>query len=293
MIQRRWRLFVVFLCLSQFAISQKLRKSDQVTLTNLETHIHYLADDKLEGRRAGTPGEELAMDYISNQFKQIGLRPKGTEGYFQSFDIREGKQVNSGTHLIINDQELRLNEDYFPFAYSPNINIEAMPAISVEESGMPWVINLKDVLEESANNPHFALKEYIHQQAVDLRKKGATALIFYNTSDRDDQLKFDGKDKSESTNIPVIYVTKPAAKKFFKDLSASLDMKLKIDVSEKKRIGHNVIGYIDNGAPLTVVLGAHFDHLGYGEDGNSMLRTGEHVIYNGADDNASGTAAFD
>jgi hypothetical protein len=40
------------------------------------------------------------------------------------------------------------------------------------------------------------------------------------------------------------------------------------------------------------VLGAHYDHLGYGEDGNSMIRTGEHLIYNGADDNASGTAAL-
>ncbi|MET0635425.1 MAG: M20/M25/M40 family metallo-hydrolase, partial [Chitinophagaceae bacterium] len=35
-----------------------------------------------------------------------------------------------------------------------------------------------------------------------------------------------------------------------------------------------------------------FDHLGYGEDGNSMLRTGEKMIHNGADDNASGTAAM-
>src|SRR6185369_8632251 len=58
-----------------------------------------------------------------------------------------------------------------------------------------------------------------------------------------------------------------------------------------KRTGHNVIGYLNNDAATTVILGAHYDHLGYGEDGNSMLRTGEHLIHNGADDNASGTAA--
>ena len=81
------------------------------------------------------------------------------------------------------------------------------------------------------------------------------------------------------------------AKKYFLDQVATLDMKFKIDISEKKRTGNNVIGYIDNGAATTVVLGAHFDHLGYGEDGNSMLRTGEKLIHNGADDNASGTAA--
>ena len=287
-----WKILLILVLFGQPGISQKLKKSDQLTLTNLQNHIHFLADDKLEGRRAGTKGEELAMDYISDQFKQIGLRPKGTEGYYQNFDINEGKQVNPETHFIINEKELNLNEDYFPFVYSPDVNIESLPAIALQESGLPWFINLKDVIDENAGNPHFDLQDYIHQQAMDLKKKGAAALIFYNTSAKDDQLKFDGKDKAEKTGIPVVYVTKSAAKKYLNDASASIDMKLKVKISEKKRIGHNVIGYIDEGASTTVILGAHFDHLGYGEDGNSMLRTKEHLIHNGADDNASGTAAL-
>src|SRR5215472_17369828 len=138
MISLRGRYLLALIFLSQVGISQKLKKSDQLTLNNLKDHIHYLADDKLEGRRAGTHGEELAMRYISDQFTQIGLRAKGTDGYLQPFDILDGKQVNAGTHLIINDQELELNQDYFPFPYSPNSNIEDMPAISVKEAGMPW-----------------------------------------------------------------------------------------------------------------------------------------------------------
>jgi hypothetical protein len=51
-----------------------------------------------------------------------------------------------------------------------------------------------------------------------------------------------------------------------------------------------VIGYIDNGAAYTIILGAHYDHLGYGED-NNATDPGVHEIHNGADDNASGTAA--
>src|SRR5689334_21954877 len=152
MMRRHWRLLLVLICISQIGISQKLKKPDQVTLTNLENHIRFLADDKLEGRRAGTHGEELAMDYISNQFKQNGLASKGTDGYYQPFDINEGKQINGGTHFTINDHELKLNDDYFPFAYSPNSTIDAMPAISVEEAGMPWFINLKDIIDENASN---------------------------------------------------------------------------------------------------------------------------------------------
>jgi len=287
-----WGFLLILVLFGQGGISQKIKKSDQLTLTNLQNHIHFLADDKLEGRRAGTKGEELAMDYISDQFKQIGLRPKGTEGYYQNFDINEGKQVNPETHFVINDKELKLNEDYFPFVYSPDITIEALPAIALQEPGLPWFIDLKDAMDENASNPHFDLPDYIHRQAIDLQKKGAAALIFYNNSAKDDELKFEGKDKAEKTGIPVIYVTKSAAKKYLNDASASVDMKLKVSIGEKKRIGHNVIGYIDEGAPNTIVLGAHFDHLGYGEDGSSMLRTKEHLIHNGADDNASGTAAL-
>lgn len=287
----RWFLFCCLLS-GHIGISQKIKKGDEQILTNLQAHIHYLADDKLQGRRSGTEGEELAMNYISDQFKQIGLRPKGTEGYYQAFDINEGKQINPGSHFILNDKELKLNEEYFPFVFSPNVSIEALPAISMQETGMPWLIDLKDAIEENANNPHFNVGDYIRQQAIDLKKKGATALIFYNTSEKDDQLKFEGKDKSETTSIPILYVTKEVAKQYFSDSTSSIDMKVKVDIGERKRVGHNVIGYIDNGAPTTVILGAHFDHLGYGEDGNSMLRTKEHSVHNGADDNASGTAAL-
>ncbi|HHM21899.1 MAG TPA: M28 family peptidase [Bacteroidetes bacterium] len=57
------------------------------------------------------------------------------------------------------------------------------------------------------------------------------------------------------------------------------------------RTGHNVIGFIDNGAPTTVVIGAHYDHLGMGMP-MASLYTGDPAIHNGADDNASGVAAM-
>lgn len=54
--------------------------------------------------------------------------------------------------------------------------------------------------------------------------------------------------------------------------------------------GRNVLGYIDNQSKNTIVIGAHFDHLGMG--GSSSLHRGDSAIHNGADDNASGTAAL-
>ena len=54
--------------------------------------------------------------------------------------------------------------------------------------------------------------------------------------------------------------------------------------------GKNVIGFIDNGAKNTVVIGGHYDHLGMG--GSGSLHAGDPEIHNGADDNASGIAAM-
>ncbi|MCB9292165.1 MAG: M28 family peptidase [Lewinellaceae bacterium] len=56
------------------------------------------------------------------------------------------------------------------------------------------------------------------------------------------------------------------------------------------RTGRNVLGYLDNGAEQTVIIGAHYDHLGHGIMGS--LNAGDPAIHNGADDNASGVAAM-
>ena len=62
------------------------------------------------------------------------------------------------------------------------------------------------------------------------------------------------------------------------------------DTAGKKRTLTNVIGFLDNGAKQTIVIGGHYDHLGLGHDGNSLDANPKEKIHNGADDNASGTA---
>ena len=288
----RIRLILPLLFLVSTVSAQKLKKDDRLTLANLKKHISYLADDKLEGRRAGSAGEKLAMEYISGQFRTLGVLPKGTNGFYQAFEINEGKQIGEGTMFSINDVSLKPGTEFFPLIFSAQKKIEAAPAIALQEPDMPWFIDLKDILEENKSNPHFDLADYIRNNSKKAFDKGATAVILFNTGEQDDKLAFNPKDRAEALPMPVIYVTKDAAKKYLHDETATLNLKLNVEITDKKREGHNVVGYIDNNAATTVVLGAHFDHLGYGEDGNSMLRTGEKLIHNGADDNASGTAAL-
>ena len=67
---------------------------------------------------------------------------------------------------------------------------------------------------------------------------------------------------------------------------------VKFDVNGDGTItGNNVIGFVDNKAENTIIIGAHFDHLGFGGEG-SLYRDSIKAVHNGADDNASGVSVL-
>jgi hypothetical protein len=62
---------------------------DKVQPAAIKSHIAYLADDKLRGRQPGTPGYQMAVDYVSSQFKKLGVQPAGDQGtYTQKVRLR-------------------------------------------------------------------------------------------------------------------------------------------------------------------------------------------------------------
>jgi len=248
------RFFGLCLLISTVSSAQKLKKADKLVLANLQTHISFLADDKLEGRRTGTAGEKLAFDYITNQFVAAGLAPAGEGGgYVQSFEVNEGKQVNPSTQLTINNNKLSLNKDFFPLAFSPNIKTETSGTIALPESGTVWFWDLKETLEENKANPHFDLEEAIIKKVNNVAGKRAVALLIYNSSAIKDSLKFDPRSKTATVKIPVLYISREVKAKYLKDETAAADIKMEVVISDKKRTGHNVIGYIDNGAANTII----------------------------------------
>ncbi len=287
------RILFLVLIISSTVSAQKLKKADKAILAGLQTHINFLADDKLEGRRTGTAGEKLAYEYINQQFKVAGLTAKGELGTFlQEFEIYEGRQIDEATKLIINGTTQVLDKDYFPLNISANAKAESSSAMALQEDGSTWFWDLSEILEENKNNPHFDLLEAISKKANFIASKGAVTFLIYNSSDIKDELKFDPKAKVEIAKIPVLYISKEVKEKYFKTQTTFVEIKTEVAISDKKRKGHNVIGFIDNGASNTIILGAHYDHLGFGEDHNSLFTGGSPQIHNGADDNASGTAAL-
>jgi aminopeptidase YwaD len=288
---KRFIILVLLFCITAAVSAQKLSKADKLTYANLKTHVMFLADDKLEGRRTGTKGEELAAQYISNWFEKWGLQPRGTNGFLQAFEVNEGKQILASTILILDGEHMKQGKDFFPLAWSINGTVEAVASPSLAEAGGPWFWDLKETLEENKNNPHFDLNNALREKEKAAAQKGATALFIYNSGSTADNIKYDSKDRSALSTIPVVYCNKSLAEKITQDPAHTWDIKLKTEQGDKIRKGNNVVAYINNNAASTIVLGAHFDHLGYGEDNNSR-HTGGAAIHNGADDNASGTSAL-
>lgn len=281
-------ILVLSLLVSQNLFAQQA-KEDKATIKNLKKEINYLADDKLEGRRTGSAGEKLAYEFIEREFKNAGLEtflPDKT--YVQPFDVHDGREPGKGTSLTFNGRPMQLNTDFFPYPFSATVKNLQFTDEEIE------YYDITSLLNENINNPHFDLKENIISVAGKAQAAGKKLVIVKNMPVNGYDLSFDTKDKTPALGIPVIYLV-PRDKVAGQTRIAgprTVSSLLTVSIVEKKRIGHNVVGYINNHAANTIILGAHYDHLGYGEDHNSLYTGNPPMIHNGADDNASGTAAL-
>ncbi len=283
-------LLLLILSIPSFLFAQRLSSADKKLVKALENHIQFLASDAVEGRRAGSIGEQKAVDYIIGQYQSLGIQSIGVDGYIQNFPIDEGNALTANSFLKVNNQVLSLGSFYFPISNSGTGNIVSKASISLNESKQVWFKDVNEVLEENTSNPHFDMTQWLVTTAADIKQKGATALFLYNSGKLVDNIQFYKFDTSKALPIPVLYITKEGFEKYFNDELSTYEIEANIQFEHPTRTAHNVIALIDNHAANTVVIGAHLDHLGYNEDKNGL--DVNNFIHNGADDNASGTAAL-
>jgi Zn-dependent M28 family amino/carboxypeptidase len=127
-------------------------------VARLRAHINYLASDRLEGRRTGTPGAEEAARYVAAEFKRLGLAPGVTnsitfrpapneiagafQGYFQTFPYVAGVELGKGNAMTLTTRaadssaqaatlDLRVGEDWMPLGFSASGKVENAPVVFV------------------------------------------------------------------------------------------------------------------------------------------------------------------
>jgi len=281
--------------------AQKPRFGEKKTSKRVKKHIEYLASDELEGRLSASENDRKSAEYIAKQYESLGLEPAGEDGTFYQYmptpDLRIAK---SNSNLILGEDAMKLFQDFYPLSASSNKGIYKGEAVNVhygiEDAGLNHhdyenkEISGKTVLIKmdipGGVHPH---NRYISWSGVEYRvsyakSKGAKAVIYYSTNED----LFPNGELAKTLNnsgIPILFIKKDL------DSLDQINIQFNLDILMITKKAHNVLGFIDNQADQTVVIGAHHDHLGRGQKGGSLAETpGD--IHNGADDNASGVAGL-
>ena len=111
--------------LAACARSPEPARVDAAAASRIEADLRFLADDKLEGREAGTAGYDLAAEYVGRRYQDIGLQPAGDDGtFFQQVPLLKATREQDGARFEI-ERDGRTTRLNFQEQYLPALNFNA------------------------------------------------------------------------------------------------------------------------------------------------------------------------
>ena len=319
-----------------------------ITRQSLENHIRVLASDEFQGRKPFTEGERNTLQYLEEQFKELGLEPGNGNSYLQEVPmVQITSRVDSimyvrssgssftlrGFHdYVISSQRtqpsITWNNEPVVFAgfgiVAPEYNWNDYEGLDVKDKIVIVLVNdpgfggNDSTFFKGSTMTYYGRWTYKFEEAARQGAKGC--LVVHNTvpagypfqvlqnSWNAAHLFLDSRGKESYHCEGTGWIAKPAVEKLFTAsgldfnvlqsqarkrgfkarelavrVSVSMDLKVKYDKS------YNVIAKISGSERPQeyIVYTAHWDHLGIGRKDAS----GD-SIYNGALDNASGTAGL-
>lgn len=286
--------------------------------------VRWLADDAREGRGVGTRGLEESARWLERRFRELGVEPAGEGGtWFQELQVPVAVEAKAGTAVVIGGSggEAVPRAEFEPASFSASGKAEGevvaagygitAPDLGVDDyqgidargkivvvrrftpSGRPFA-------DEAAERRYGDLR----YKAFNAREHGAVGLIVV-----DAPLVGEGEEMpaeaplpalrldtsltatAGDAGIPVVTLSRGVGSAL---LAGSHRVSLSVELEHRSETARNVIGVIRAGAPDrlpgAVLVGAHYDHVGLG--GATSLAPEAREPHNGADDNASGTAAL-
>ena len=104
----------------QVSISKKIQQAmNRIDTNTIRSHIAYLADDKLKGRLPGTEGYQMAVDYVIDQYKKMGVAPGGDNGgYTQKLVLRRSVLNNKSAVAVLKDKQGNIDSLQFAVDYT-------------------------------------------------------------------------------------------------------------------------------------------------------------------------------
>jgi hypothetical protein len=293
-----------------------VRAIDAVATEDLKTYVETLASDKLKGRGVGEPGNRQAEEFICDALRKTGVTPAAADGTcYQPFEIAQ-PVLGTRSRLVVKSsdgsvlQEIRSGSEFYPLPDTGSSEVTGRLVFA--EYGIITTARNRDdyarldasgaivmILDGAPESLRGDRSSYTASKVENATAHGARALLVITSHPAPAEQVWPQTDSSPRTtnyrltsdlrSTPTMATVSEKAAQPLRDALARnerLEATLTPDVVGKTATVHNVLGLVEGRDPARrgemIVVGAHLDHDGTDAQGR---------IYNGADDNASGTAA--
>lgn len=286
---------------------------DRITPNALRGSVSFLASDLLRGR--GTPSKELdiAAEFIASQFRAAGLEPIGDDGYFQTAEWRSTvpDPGDFSCEFKAGGETIRIGESQVSGSLLQTLKIAPTPVMKVDaadprslQGPKAGEVTGKVVL---AKLPHPGKVERGRRQEISqarvaffLRMAELKPALVVDVDPSEDgglglrQDSSRGRSRPQPPGPPVLKLHSPRLASAFDRLPlGSTSATFSIQFGEPKpRVTkvRNVVGLLRGSDPALketyAILSAHYDHIGVGPQ-----NAAGDSLFNGANDDASGTAS--
>lgn len=288
--------------------------AEQVSPERYVHHVKTLTSPEMQGRGAGTKGLERASEYIADRFRELKLQPAGEKrSYWQTLQVTTGAKPGPANQL----GQLRLNSDYTPLSFSANGQVSAPVVFAGYGITAPEFqhddyshLDVKDKIvlvlryepKEFRKNNSGKEQAYTHHaslvsKAINARNHGAKAVVLANgnanPNRQDTLIRFGTIAGPENVGVLMAQVRNAIADEWIRDMKSGkpLQLDMRVDVKREQADVRNVVGYFPGRSKEYIIIGAHYDHLGLGNE-SSLAPSQIGKVHPGADDNASGTAGL-
>jgi hypothetical protein len=291
-----------------------VRAIDRVSADDLHRYVETLAGDAFGGRGVGDPGNRAAEEFVCTTLRQNGVTPAGADGScYQPIDVyRPALGERSSLRFTLTDGTsigaLAPGADYYPLPESGGADISAPLVfaghgiVSPEQKyddyrGVAARGAIVLVLDGAPPSLHGG-DDTLSRKMANAAANGARGILLVSTTMADFHFVWPGDDTGRPPvfdlaaklrrNIGAAMVSERAAQPVRRALAQGLAVTATLtpDVAGPTVTMRNVLGIVEGRdrarSGEMIVVGAHLDHDGTDAQGH---------VYNGADDNASGTAA--
>ncbi len=300
--------------------------TSEISRDDIYKHISVLASDELQGRLAGSEGDRNADEYIREQLETVGLISNR-----QEFGFLKSLSRGNNNYLIYNGVSMG-DSDFTPCSFSYDTCLTAALTfagygMTIKSDSVSWDdyreldVRNKWVMVLTGYPDIPAYSDYFETVCADRDKamlaldKGAAGVLFVSGSNEGDTLAHVFL-KQADVSMPCFQIRRHMADSILGSCNETIDGVIQKVMQRKYPYGLSTESIVEGNAHVEkefgvtgnryailegsdaslkdqyIIIGAHYDHIGFGGKGSGSRIQDTVAVHNGADDNASGVSVL-